>query len=202
MANKWEMMETVRDFIFLGSKITTDGDCSHEIKRHLLLGRKAMTNLESILKSRDITLPTKVHIVKAMVFPVVMYGCESWTIKKSVHQRIDAFGLWCWRRLLRVPWTAKRSHQSILKEIRPEYSLEGLMLKLKVQYFGHLMQRTDSLEKTLMLGKIKGRRRGQQRMRWFDGITDWMDMSLSKLRVLVMHIESWRAAIGGVTKSG
>ena len=155
-------METVADFIFLGSKITVDGDCSHEIKRCLLLGRKAMTNLDSILKSRDITLPTKVCLVKAMVFPVVMYGCESWTIKKAEHRRIDAFELWCWRKLLRVPWTARRSNQSI----SPEYSLEGLMLKLKLQYFGHLMRRADSLEKTLMLRKIEGRRRrGRQRMR-------------------------------------
>ena len=154
-----ETMETVRDFIFGASKITADGDCSHEIKRLLLLGRKAMTNLDSILKSRDITLPTKVHLVKDMVFPIVMYGCVSWTIKKAEHQRIDAFELWCWRRLLRVPWTARRSNQSILKEIIPEYSLEGLMLKLKLQYFGHLMRRTDSFEKTLMLEKIEGRRR-------------------------------------------
>ena len=150
-------METVTDFIFLGSKITTDGDCSHEIKRCLLLGRKAMTNLDSILKNRDITLPTMVHLVKTMVFPVVIYGCESWTIKKAEHQRTDAFELWCWRRLLRVPWTTRRSKQSIIEEISPEYSLEGLMLKLKVQYFGHLLQKTDSLEKMLMLGKIKGR---------------------------------------------
>ena len=146
--------------IFLGSKITADGDCSHEIKRHLLLGRKAMTNLDSILKSRDITLPTKVHLVKTMVFPVVMYGCESWTIKRAEQQRTHAFELWYWRRLLRVPWTARRSNQCILKEISPEYSLEGLMLKLKLQYFGHLMQKTDSFEKTLILGKIEGRRRG------------------------------------------
>ena len=152
-------METVRDFIFLGSKITADGDCSHEIKRCLLLGRKTMTNLDSILKSRDITLPTKVHLVKAVVFPGVMYGSESWTIKKAECQRINAFELWCWRRLLRVSWTARRSNQSILKEISPEYSLEGLMLKLKLQHFGHLMRRTDSLEKTLMLGKIESRRR-------------------------------------------
>ena len=159
-------VETVTDFILRGSKIPADGDCSHEIKRCLLLWRKVMANLDSILKSRDITLPTKVRLVKALVFPVVMYGCESWTIKKAEHGRIDAFELWCWRRLLRVPWTAKRSNQSILKEITPEYSLEGLMLKLKVQYFGHLMQRTDSLEETLMLGKIEsGRRRGWQRMR-------------------------------------
>ena len=168
------------NFIFLGSKITADGDCSHEIKR--LLGRKVMTNLDSILKSKDITLPTKVHLVKAMVFPVVMYGCESWTVKKAESQRIDAFELWCWRRLLRVPWTARRSNQSILKEISPGYSLEGLMLKLKLQYFGHLMQRANSFEKTVMLGKIEGRKRGgRQRMRWLDGITDLMDMGLGAL---------------------
>ena len=168
-----ETMETVADFIFSGSKITTDGNCSHEIKRRLLLGRKAMTNLDRILKSRDITLPTKVHLVKAMVFPVVMYGCESWTIKKAEHWRIDDFELWCWRKLLRVLCTARRSNQSILKEISPEYSLEGLMQKLKFQYFGSLMWKTDSLEKTLMLGKIEGRRRrGQQRMRWLDGIAN------------------------------
>ena len=177
-----ERLETVSDFILGGSKITPDGDCSHEIKRHLLLGRKIMTNLDSILKSRDITLSTKVHLVKAMVFPVVMYGCESWTMKKAEHQRIDAFEPWCWRRLLRVPWAAWRSNQSILKEISAEYSLEGLMLKLKLQYFGHLMRRADS-EKTLMLGKTEGgRRRRHQRMRWLDDITDTMDMSLSKLR--------------------
>ena len=170
-----EIVETVSDFVLGGSKITADGDCSHEIKRRLLLGRKVMTNL---LKSRDITLPTKVHLVRAMVFPVVMYGCESWTVKKAERQRFDAFELWCWRRLLRVPWTARRSNQSILKEISPGCSLEGLILKLKLQYFGHLMRRTDSLEKTLMPGKIEGRkRRGQQRMRWLDGITESMDMT-------------------------
>ena len=174
-------METVSDFILGGSKITADGDCSHEIKRHLLLGRKVMTNLDSIFKSRDIALPTKVRLVKAMVFPVVMYGCESWTVKKAECQRIAAFELWCWRRLLRVSWTARRSNLSILKEICPGCSLKGLMLKLTLQYFGLLMQRTDSLEKTLILGKIEGRRRGQQRMRWLYGITDSMDMSLSKL---------------------
>ena len=168
-----ETVETVSDFIFLGFKITADGDCSHEIKRHLLLGRKVVTNLDRIFQSRDITLPTKVHLVKAMVFPVVMYGCEIWTVKKAERRRIDAFELWCWRRLLRAPWTARRSNQSILKEINPGCSLEGLMLKLKLQYFGYLMRRVNSLEKTLMLGWIGGRRkRGQQRMRWLDGITD------------------------------
>ena len=177
-----ETVETVSDFILGGSKITADGDCSHEIKICLLLARKVMTNLDIIFKNRDITLPTKVCLVKAMVFPVVMYACESWTVKKAERRRVDAFELWCWRRLLRVPWTARRSNQSILKEIGPGCSLEGMMLKLKLQYFGHLMQSVDSLEKTLMLGGIGGRRRrGWQRMRWLDGITDSMDVSLSEL---------------------
>ncbi|KAK9393396.1 Reverse transcriptase domain-containing protein [Crotalus adamanteus] len=201
--NSWQIdgeeMEVVTDFIFLGSKITSDGDCSQEIKRRLLLGRKAMANLGSILKSGDITLPTKVRIVQAMVFPVAMYGCESWTIRKAERKRIEAFELWCWRRLLRVPWTARRSNQSVLEEINPDCSLEGQILKLKLKYLGHLMRRKDSLEKSLMLGKIEGnRRRGRQRMRWLDGVTEAVGVNLNGLQNMVEDRKTWRSVVHGV----
>lgn len=204
--NSWhvegEAMEVVSTFNYLGSQISADGDSSQEIKRRLLLGRKAMSNLDKVLRSRDVNLTTKIRIVKAMVFPVVMYGCETWTIRKAERRKIDSFELWCWRKLLRVPWTAKRTNRSVLQQIKPDCSLEGMILKQKLTYFGHIMRRHDALEKTLMLGKIEGtRRRGRQGMRWIDGITEVMDSKLESLREIVQDRRNWRSLVHGVTKS-